>query len=132
MSDAEIPPPRVDPRRWELDQGSLGDWLRAIARCQRQCYRLRECQQQLDGLPIADRPQAVVQAGIAFGTTRVPLTVSALRRRDARPDGDRGVPIGAADGDVIYPSRKCPGRSHCAKPHERSTGDTPPRNPNSE
>ena len=78
------PPCTLDPRRWDLDQGTMGDWLRAIAGCQQLCPRLAECRRDLQTAPAGDRPQAVVQAGIPFGATRVPLTLAALRRRASR------------------------------------------------
>ena len=82
-----------EPRRWDLDQGGVYDWLRAIADCQQRCPRLGECRRDL-AAPDIGTPRAAVQAGIAFGSTGTPLTIAALRRRAARRERDARLPDG--------------------------------------
>lgn len=69
-----VPPCAAEPAMWDLDQGSVQDWLCAVAICGR-CPLLVACGEALAGLP--ERPVGVIWAGIPFGKRGLPMTLTA-------------------------------------------------------
>lgn len=69
------PPCAADPDGWDLDYGSLPDWLRAIRACT-ECPFQRRCLADLFAAypPDTEGPHGLIQAGIAFTSTgrRIP------------------------------------------------------------
>lgn len=68
------PPCAADPDGWDIDYGSLPDWLRAIRTCT-ECPFQRSCLADLfAGYPDTAGPHGLIQAGIAFTSTgrRIP------------------------------------------------------------
>lgn len=89
-------PCEQDPDGWDLDRGSLQDWLGAIRACT-ECPFLRECQASRQRMYGRDKgPAAMVWAGRAFtssGDALDPLALVAYastgnRRRRAAARGE--------------------------------------------
>lgn len=85
------PPCAADPTAWDLDAGTLAQWLAAMRQCVH-CPVLDECVALRDAFfPAADsthrsvgNPNGVIWAGIAYSESGVPLDGRGLRRYAAR------------------------------------------------
>lgn len=87
-----------DPAPWDLDAGTLTQWLAALRICRDQCPLLRQCQQtRQEFWPLADprrpafNPKSVIWAGVAYSETGRVLSPESLLRlttlRRHREDG---------------------------------------------
>lgn len=71
----------ADPEPWDLDVGTLQDWLRAIQGCWG-CPLLDACKEERDRhYPGVIGPRAVIWAGRAYNDLGKEITISQLRRR---------------------------------------------------
>lgn len=85
--------PCVDPGEgisWDLDQGDLNSWSRALRTCQEACPFKTECTRGRDEMYSGSvRPAGVIWAGVAYSDAGVVLDASGLRRLAASRRGRR-------------------------------------------
>lgn len=93
-----------DPTLWDLDQGTLTQWLAALRTCW-MCPVLLQCGQLRDryyprgsaGRRVAGNPRSVIWAGVAYSEDGAPMDPDTLRRYASRrgqiqaPTGDEPV-----------------------------------------
>lgn len=66
---------------WDLDEGDLVAWTRALRICQEHCPVKQLCtQRRQEFYPGADRPAGVIWAGVAYSEAGKILDAAGLRR----------------------------------------------------
>lgn len=75
---------------WDLDNGDLSSWSRALRTCQEVCPFKALCVQLREEMyPGSVRPAGVIWAGVAYSDAGVVLDASGLRRLAASRRGRR-------------------------------------------
>lgn len=63
-----------DPAGWDIEHGSMTDWMRAVRACMT-CPILDECRTRLDQV----KPKGMIMGGSAFSPSGAPLDTTGLR-----------------------------------------------------
>lgn len=94
-----------DPVAWDLDVGTLTQWLAALRICRNHCPMLRQCEQaRQEFLPLADprrpafNPKGVIWAGIAYSETGHVLSPESLQRLATLRRNRNAGPVRRAGG----------------------------------